>query len=619
MLLSIVLLTEFLYSQNTQEPIYLNFYETFSNYGLIHDNTTDCITFISDTLNEPPPGYFPQSFKYQIKLPTKIDTTSIQGIDCVSVKVNNNDSNCGGGTSSRRSEIFFSKLTNNGIGYYKLKFYIPSNFKINDPNLNGSDHHIFQIFTNQTIEGVQATPLPSFFIDFEHKENLTLPPTLSFNHGLEFRVQPPFNTCCGTTTCVNCSLNNGIADVANQYYCIPSSKEVIKTQGLYGWNEIEFKINWSDTSDGYFDIKLNGTNVNGSIFSQPHTFKGPNVYNQTMLPLLDGTFPANSHRYAVALKFGHYRYLFYPDNTPVVHPESTIYFEYFLADDEPYNIANNFETNIINDIEGVLDMREDILCKEVHNADEFIFLFEDLLTDPIDQQYIGNPTSTPHILTYDRLLNILDLEFYKNYTVRTRARFYDGFNGKYSYSKTIRLEPDTSLKSNLCGSIVALNEDLEVIKIKGADGYVLFVQEVGNPSNQFYHSIPSSGSISVQSLFNSHTMLDTGVEYAVNVRARFMQYEMEGNYSSSCNIEFVEPEPKSPTFFYPNPVNNKIYFSDISDFDTIVIMDFKGNVIKTIEDIENNEMDVSDLKEGIYFLSIKNGKESFNYKMIKSK
>ncbi len=615
-----------------QTPVYLNFHETFDDFSLVAKTPIDtsCLQFISNPANNPPPGTFPQSFIYQLKDKNRITPITLNdGTDCIELSVLDDDQNCNDNTSSDRSEIAFNNLINVGMGWYKLKFYIPPSFKVN--NYSG-EHTIFQIIknapvddnTNDNIEPL-VSPLPQFLIQFRHHEPGF---KVKLLYGLEFDVP-------GAINCRGCILNiNQQADYLNHY---PRCGDYTKRQDIdlqinVGWNTLVFKINWSENQNlGYMDIwpniaegtVLDNTNriVNPDQTASPdHTFVGSNVYNRKMIPFKnDDTgsvfYPNISYKFPNIMKFGHYRYS--------ADFDSQIYFDYFLADKEDYNIKNNFETNIL-DNDGILDLSEEgeeIECDKVHNADEFIFLFEDTLF-PFNQQYIGNTSPEPHILTYHNLLSSdLDLEFYKDYKVMTRARFFDGFNGKYSNPKTIRLEPDTKLTDDFCTRIdIHHNEYLQVDKIKGADGYVLYFSEVGNSSNNFYHGIPSSGSISVQAIFDAHSTLTTYKYFNINVRARFQQYGMEGAYSNPCTVMFkpVLFSEDTDSAFYPNPFQNEIHFSDVSDIDEILILDFNGSSIRVLREFNGNKIDVSDLKKEVYFLIIKKRDKTKIHKIVKN-
>lgn len=56
---------------------------------------------------------------------------------------------------------------------------------------------------------------------------------------------------------------------------------------------------------------------------------------------------------------------------------------------------------------------------------------------------------------------------------------------------------------------------------------------------------------------------------------------------------------------YPNPTDGLLHISDVSDMQRVTILNLLGQNVKTLEAAKT--LDVSDLKEGVYFLSADNG------------
>lgn len=56
---------------------------------------------------------------------------------------------------------------------------------------------------------------------------------------------------------------------------------------------------------------------------------------------------------------------------------------------------------------------------------------------------------------------------------------------------------------------------------------------------------------------------------------------------------------------YPNPTDGLLHISAVSDMQRVNILNLLGQNVKTFE--AANTLDVSDLKEGVYFLSADNG------------
>ncbi len=69
-----------------------------------------------------------------------------------------------------------------------------------------------------------------------------------------------------------------------------------------------------------------------------------------------------------------------------------------------------------------------------------------------------------------------------------------------------------------------------------------------------------------------------------------------------CSQEAVEEIEKESNLFYPNPANEQIHFK-LNDLKEVKIFNQLGQVIFSQEDVTNT-LNISSLKEGIYFISI---------------
>src|SRR5699024_3690746 len=129
---------------------------------------------------------FPSSFSYQLKEKSRAFIYTLEdGTECLGMTILDGDQNCGTGDFDRGEIVFKSEhLANHTTGnsFYKLRFYIPHNFKID--NYSG-DHNIFQIKTDES-PGGSILPLPQFLIQFRHEKSTYSFAKLLFNYGLEF-------------------------------------------------------------------------------------------------------------------------------------------------------------------------------------------------------------------------------------------------------------------------------------------------------------------------------------------------------------------------------------------------------------------------------------------------
>ena len=100
----------------------------------------------------------------------------------------------------------------------------------------------------------------------------------------------------------------------------------------------------------------------------------------------------------------------------------------------------------------------------------------------------------------------------------------------------------------------------------------------------------------------------------------FLIESFPGFYSAFRNtITLGSPQfNKQTVIIYPNPVQDKLVLkSSINDFDSVSIIDFNGRLIMTVSTTNLNEIDVSNLNAGIYFLKIESSNGISVKKFIK--
>jgi len=587
-LTTVLLLLLFQIGISQQEPIYVNFYNNHNNYGLTpNDHTSDeCVRWKSNTSKE-----FPSRFVYQLVDTNGVFATTLDEINALGFTVMDSDSNCGSPSGVRaEAALEWNNLpeSTSNISYYKIKFHIPEAAI----NMNGysNEHNIFQITSDEVATGSLWSSLPQFLLQIRHQDSNPSRPILELNYGLEFSLngcdRAPLNENTGKIDTLN--VTNRCGDL--------TSRQRIPVTANYGWNEMLIEIRWSSGSNGWMNVYLNDTLIQNPG-STSYTFEGNNVYNNTMFP--DGNNSEVNDDFVNYMKLGQYRF--------GTLEETTIYYEYFYADNNLNNIGDDFKTYVINDNNGVMDMTEDLLFKNIEGADEYVLL----LAKDENIQYKGNPDNS---LTYDDLLaSELDLEFYTNYTSNVRAKYNEkGFDGEYLGSKTIRFEPDTKLSSTFCGrDNIRLTETLTIDKIQGADGYVLYIRNTNNTSVEYYQGVPATGQIDVSQLFQNLN-LSFNTEYNINVRAKFDQYNMQGQYSDPCQIRFTSPfgigrESVSKTIVYPNPTSDRLNIKSEQQIQSIQVIDVFGNLKKVGVLNDFSGINTQELPKGLYFMQINYG------------
>lgn len=147
------------------------------------------------------------------------------------------------------------------------------------------------------------------------------------------------------------------------------------------------------------------------------------------------------------------------------------------------------------------------------------------------------------------------------------------------------------------------------------DGYKLLSQNQLFADTLSKYNIPHTFKIDPT---GDHTQsLAVSLPLAINFLYNVMDTsKIETDPSSITNYELDN------SFIFPNPVKNKLYISSKSneDFQQILIYSIDGKIIyRSIKNESSNEIDVSELPNGIYILKavFSNGKERHN-KFIKS-
>ncbi|MCL7754502.1 chondroitinase-B domain-containing protein [Polaribacter sp. Z022] len=170
-----------------------------------------------------------------------------------------------------------------------------------------------------------------------------------------------------------------------------------------------------------------------------------------------------------------------------------------------------------------------------------------------------------------------------------------------------------------------------------AFGVQIWVSTTGTDAANFTKILPTSGDL----LFTKTSTTEFN-QYQVDVDARYVKligfgrFNSEGNSRKSAwtaitEIEFYGPSSLSTNNFssieelgiqlYPNPVkNNKLFIKrDSNDFNTINIYSLLGQKVLNVQLSTSNsteEINLSSLKSGLYFVEISNGKQKGIKKII---
>ncbi len=115
-------------------------------------------------------------------------------------------------------------------------------------------------------------------------------------------------------------------------------------------------------------------------------------------------------------------------------------------------------------------------------------------------------------------------------------------------------------------------------------------------------------------------LLDSSV-YEGNDGNDYLQWEYApGFLSYFTNVLLSTPENSLADLkIYPNPAQNKLFIqSATNDFDSVSISDINGRIINSLKNLVSNEIDVSALNSGMYFITIISSEGKITKKFIKN-
>lgn len=108
--------------------------------------------------------------------------------------------------------------------------------------------------------------------------------------------------------------------------------------------------------------------------------------------------------------------------------------------------------------------------------------------------------------------------------------------------------------------------------------------------------------------------------YAGNDGIEYLEYKFDAGFISyfSNQLLSVNENNFSDLVIFPNPAKNKVTIqSATNNFDSISIKDINGRIIISSENVVSNEIDVSALKSGMYFITLASSNGNVTRKFIK--
>lgn len=172
---------------------------------------------------------------------------------------------------------------------------------------------------------------------------------------------------------------------------------------------------------------------------------------------------------------------------------------------------------------------------------------------------------------------------------------------------------NTSLTSLYCSvnSItyldVSLNTSLVLLRCDDNDLSILNVAN-GNNSN-----------FTMFIAYSNPNLTCIQVDDAAWSAANWTNIDATASFSTDCNynIGINELNTESALMVYPNPTNSMIMVDFNQSIDEMNLLDITGKIIMNVENT-TNKIDLSALKNGVYFLQIRSNNELFNERFIKN-
>lgn len=97
---------------------------------------------------------------------------------------------------------------------------------------------------------------------------------------------------------------------------------------------------------------------------------------------------------------------------------------------------------------------------------------------------------------------------------------------------------------------------------------------------------------------------------------RLKMVDLNGSYKYS-QVLMVDFSGKTPVTVYPNPAKNSLSIYGSSSFTGIEIIDMNGRMVKKLKPTANNQYDISELQNGIYYIKLIQQGETSIVKFVK--
>lgn len=274
------------------------------------------------------------------------------------------------------------------------------------------------------------------------------------------------------------------------------------------------------------------------------------------------------------------------------------------------------ESKLISDDCGNLDLRiEDVIsATSVEGATDYEFRFENTITLDRFYYYSGGENTCPLAI-----LDELELEVDYNVLVRTRYRnIWSGY-GENCVIKVMPFVETTALTDEWCENY-SINLQSDIILLQPIENASVYEIRISNETENFEVIIQSN-----QPEFSAISLDGITPEIYYQAQARALKDGVWTPWGAICNIAIGDPESlKLNMLIFPNPgsFGEQVQLQTKGDWENIKIMltDAQGHDLMRLQSDFTNmspqELNISKLNSGMYFLHITHGKQTLSKKLL---
>ena len=128
----------------------------------------------------------------------------------------------------------------------------------------------------------------------------------------------------------------------------------------------------------------------------------------------------------------------------------------------------------------------------------------------------------------------------------------------------------------------------------------------------------AAGGEKYMTIGNFHSPANTNFQNVSGGNQAYAYYYIDDISLTQCNVGVEEMENEEHVRLYPNPATNELTIESKMQNAEIEIRDVLGQMVYNTKAIAaSSTIDVSMLSKGVYFISLQNGKQTINKKLVK--